>query len=146
MVEVRMGDDEQVEVFDVLGAEQLHDLRVRLTGVDEHMRIARAEKERIPLADVQSGQYERRVRGRDPVAADAARHAPGEQWDEEDDERAQRGHRGSMQAQGADRKPLRQPVDDRGKEIRDAPAPQPRPARASGPVRHRTRSPQGRPS
>jgi hypothetical protein len=51
------------------------------------------------LADVQSGQRERRVRGRDPAAASAARHAPREQRGEEDGEQQEGGHAPSLHAQ-----------------------------------------------
>ena len=56
-----------------------------------------AEQER-GLPDVQSGQGERRVGGRDAVVPSAARHAPREQRDEEDDEQEEGGHTPSLHA------------------------------------------------
>jgi hypothetical protein len=84
MVEMRVGDHEQVEPIDAFTPEMPHDVRVRLAGVDEDIRSLRTEQERITLADIQSGQGERHVRGRDAARCGPSRDAPGEQQDKDE--------------------------------------------------------------
>jgi hypothetical protein len=88
VVEMRMGDHEQVEPLDTFTPEMPHDVRVRLAGVDEHRGTARTQQERVPLADIEDRQRERGFGGRDAVARAtcSSRGATDEQQDEDERE------------------------------------------------------------
>jgi hypothetical protein len=81
MVRVGMRDDEEVDAAPALPDEPVGGPGV-LAGVDEHPHPGRLEQQGVPLADVDRGQRERCISGRDTARCRPSRDAPGEQQDE----------------------------------------------------------------
>ncbi|MEY3019720.1 MAG: hypothetical protein RLZZ272_704 [Actinomycetota bacterium] len=86
---VRMGvrDDEEVDAAPILPYEPVR-CTVVLPRIDEDPDPGGLEEQRVPLADVDRGERERRVRGRGAVRRGQSRDAPGEHEGEQQDRHA----------------------------------------------------------